>query len=147
MLSTLVILVIQTRRWGLVHMFCPAQCFGIVRLWDWIPAETYSCIYNLTVRDTRRLTYIASDVRDRVRTMWHILTLDLLSGTYYLRDSNVCIKVNNCILMKVCWPEMPAHAHTRHFFGYSQEIITKISSLHFRLIFRWHLIRVYSVCS
>ena len=28
---------------------------------------------------------------------------------------------------------MPAHAHTRHFFSYSQEIISKISSLHSRL--------------
>ena len=42
---------------------------------------------------------------------------------------------------------LPAHAHTRHFFGYSQEIITKISSLHARLIFRRRLIRVYSACS
>ena len=30
------------------------------------------------------------------------------------------------------------------FLDYSQEIITKISSLHSRLIFRRHLIRVYS---
>ena len=37
---------------------------------------------------------------------------------------------------------LPAHAHTRHFFGYSQEIITKIYSLHARLIFRRRLIRV-----
>ena len=37
-------------------------------------------------------------------------------------------------------------AHTRHSFGYSQEIITKISSLHSRLIFRLRLIRVYSAC-
>ena len=34
---------------------------------------------------------------------------------------------------------MPAIAHTRHFFGYSQQIITKISSLHSRLIFRRRL--------
>ena len=40
-----------------------------------------------------------------------------------------------------------ASTHTRHFFDYSQEIITKISSLHSRLIFRRRLIRVYSVCS
>ena len=28
---------------------------------------------------------------------------------------------------------LPAHTHKQHFFGYSQEIITKISSLHTRL--------------
>ena len=72
--------------------------------------------------------------------MWQIFTLDLVSGPSYLRDSNVCIKVNNGILMKICWREMPAHAYTRHFFGYSQESITKISSLHSRLIFRRRLI-------
>ena len=42
-----------------------------------------------------------------------------------LRDSNVCTKVDNGILMKIRWPEMPAHALTRYFLGYSQEIITK----------------------
>ena len=42
---------------------------------------------------------------------------------------------------------MPAHAKTWHFFGYSQEIITKSSSLHSRLIFRRRLIMAYSVCS
>ena len=40
-----------------------------------------------------------------------------------------------------------AHTHTRHVFGYSKEIITKISSLHSRFKFRQRLIRVYSVCS
>ena len=55
--------------------------------------------------------------------------------------------MNNGILKKICWPKMPVHAHTRHFFGYSQEIITKISSLHSRLIFRRRLIRVYRVWS
>ena len=79
--------------------------------------------------------------------MWQILTLDLVSGAKYLWDSNVYIKVNNSILMKICWPKMPAHAQTRHFFGYSQEIITKSFSLHSRLIFRQCLIRAYSVCS
>ena len=72
--------------------------------------------------------------------MWQILTLDLVSGAQYLRDSNVWIKVNNGILMKICWPEMSAHAHIRHFFGYYQEITTKISSSHSRLIFRRRLI-------
>ena len=47
--------------------------------------------------------------------------------------------------MKICRPEMPALAHTRHVFGYSQEIMSKISSLHSRLIFRRRLIRV-TVC-
>ena len=42
---------------------------------------------------------------------------------------------------------MPAHANTLHFFGYSQEFITKISNLYSRLIFRRRLIRVYSLCS
>ena len=42
---------------------------------------------------------------------------------------------------------MPAHAHTRHFFGYSQEITSKSSSLQTRLIFRRRLIRAYGVCS
>ena len=43
-----------------------------------------------------------------------ILTLDLVSGAWYLRDNNVYIKLNNGILMKICWPEMSRHAHT-HF--------------------------------
>ena len=42
---------------------------------------------------------------------------------------------------------LPAHAYKRHFFGYSQKIVTKIFSLHARLIFRRRLIRVYSACS
>ena len=49
--------------------------------------------------------------------------------------------------MKICWPEMTVHAYTWHFFGYSQEIITKKSSFPSRLILRRHMIRVYSVCS
>ena len=44
--------------------------------------------------------------------------------------------------MEVCWPEMPSYAHTRNFFVFSQEIITLISSLHSRLLFRRRLIRV-----
>ena len=40
---------------------------------------------------------------------------------------------------------MPTHARTWHFFGYSKEIITKISSLHSHLRFRRRLIRVYSM--
>ena len=55
--------------------------------------------------------------------------------------------MKNGILMNICWPEMPAHAHTGHLFGYSQEIMTKKSSLPSRLILRRCLIRVYSVCS
>ena len=41
-------------------MFCPAQCFVIVRV-------GLRHIFHLTERDTRMLICIASDVRDRVR--------------------------------------------------------------------------------
>ena len=93
------------------------EIMGLNPCWDIYP------VYHLTERHTRRLTYIASDVRDRVRNRGQDNVININTGSgvrriiliQYLRDSNVCIKVNNGILMKICWPQMPAHAHTRYY--------------------------------
>ena len=49
-------------------------------------------------------------------------------------------KSEQVYIKKLCSPEIAAQADIRHFFGYSQDIITKTSSLHSRLIFRRCLI-------
>ena len=125
-LIILAILVIQTRRWSLIYMFCPAQCFGVVREWVWsllifllwIPADSLSRNIPLNREThTRRLTCIASDVWDRVRSRGQDNVTNINDGSGARR---IIFKRQQCmdksepwtILMKICWPEMPARTHT-----------------------------------
>ena len=107
--------------------------------------------YHLTERDTRMLTCIASDVRDGVRNRSQDNVTNINTGSGVRRKifkrQQCMYKVNNGILIKMCCPKMPVHAHTWRFFGYSQKNITNSSSLHFCLIFRQRLSRVHSACS
>ena len=108
-------------------------------------------IYHLTERDTSRLTCIASDIRDRVRNRDQDNETNINTGSGVRR---IIFKRQQCIY-KIEQRYINENLLTRNarasphkaFFGYSQEIITKSSSLHSRLIFRWRLIRSYSVSS
>ena len=94
------------------------------------------------------LTCIASDVQDRVRNQDQDNVKNINTGSGVRR---IIFKRRQCVYKSeqryINESLLTVHAHTRYFFGYSHEIITKISSLHSRLIFRRRLIRVYSVCS
>ena len=109
-------------------------------------------IYHLTERDRRMLTCIASDVRDRVRNRGQDNVTNINTGSgvrriIFKRRQYMYKSEQRCINESLLTRNALARTHTQYFFGYSQEIINKISSLHSRLIFRRRLIRVYSVCS
>ena len=107
-------------------------------------------INHLTERYARRLPCIAPDVWDKVRNRGQDNMTNINTGPGVRRT----FKRQQCMyrseqryINEIVDPKCPrTHTHTA-FFGCSQEIITKLSSLHSRLIFRRFLIRVYSVCS
>ena len=70
-------------------------------------------IYHLTERDTRRLTCTASDVRDRVRNQGQDNVTNINTGSgvrrIIFKRQQCMYKSEHSILIKICWPEMPAH--------------------------------------